>query len=108
MSQKQLDRIEDMLTSLIRTVGSMREEQASMKEEQASMKEEQASMKKDISTIKEDQALMREEQTSIREDAKIRHQEAMKEVHFLKVDNDLLWEKYKEHDRQLGHLRKSI
>ncbi|WP_256438997.1 hypothetical protein [Virgibacillus sp. MSJ-26] len=40
MSQQkqQLDRMEDMLTSLIKTVGSMREEQTTMKEEQSFFK----------------------------------------------------------------------
>jgi len=85
--KKQLDRMEDMLTSLIETVGSMREEQT---------------------TAKEEQSIFTSELTSLKTDAENRHKDLMKEMLFMKADNDLLWEKYNEHDRELGHIRKTI
>jgi len=65
-------------------------------------------MREEQTTAKEEQSIFTSELTSLKTDAENRHKDLMKEMLFMKADNDLLWEKYNEHDRELGHIRKTI
>ena len=120
MSQAQLDRIENILTTLVKTVGTMMEDQTVMKTDIKSLKENQGVMKADIKTLKEEQSVMKadikslkEEQTAIKEDIAIMRMENEKQfakinqtLHYMKADHDLAWEKVHQHDREIGILKK--
>ncbi|MBP2078846.1 hypothetical protein [Oceanobacillus polygoni] len=99
MSQEQLDRMENMLTTLIKTVGTVLEEQTSMKNDITSIKEEQVSMKEEQISMKNDIRSMKEENNA-------RHNEVMEALSIVRADNDLLWEKTNKHERDIGILRK--
>ncbi|MUV39012.1 hypothetical protein JNUCC1_02884 [Lentibacillus sp. JNUCC-1] len=85
MSPEQADHIEKMLETIVQTVGTIMEEQTSMK--------------RDISSMKEDI-------TSIKEESDTRHKQVLDQLRALKADNDLIWEKQYQHERDIGIFKK--
>ncbi|MGM0877179.1 MAG: hypothetical protein ACQEWV_21155 [Bacillota bacterium] len=121
MEQK-LNRIEEMLATLIKMVGSMYEEQTSMKKdltiikkEQTAMREEQTSMKKDLTIVKEEQTAMKEEQRSTREELNLmrsendkRHNEIITRYDTLEADHEHTWEKAVRNEREIAKIKKQF
>ncbi|GAE30474.1 hypothetical protein [Halalkalibacter hemicellulosilyticus] len=75
MSKEQLDRMENLLTQLVTSVGKTNSELQSMKEEQSSIKDGQNSMKQELSSIKQEQSSMKQELSSIKQEQSSMKQE---------------------------------
>ena len=106
MSQAQLDRIENILTTLVKTVGTMMEDQTVMKEDIKSLKEEQSVIKADIKSLKEEQTAIKEDIAIMRMENEKQFAKINKTLHYMKADHDLVWEKVHQHDREIGILKK--
>jgi len=127
--QQQLDRMEEMLTSLISIVGNINSEQKLMKAEQMEMKKdiseikaEQLEMKKDISEMKKDISEMKAEQVEMKteifimkEEMKLmrvenekRHSEVMNRFHTLEADHEHTWEKTVKNEREFAVFKKQF
>lgn len=119
MDEKRLDRMEDMLTTLIKMVGSQNEKinhlsqgQTSMKEEMASIKEEMASIKGETASIRGETASIKGEMASIKgEMASMKSENAKKFAEILdkladmQADQDHIWKKAASNERELEKLK---
>lgn len=119
--QQQLDRMEEMLTSLISIVGNINSEQKLMKPEQMEMKKDiseikaEQEMKKDISELKAEQVemkteifLMKEEMKLMRVENEKRHSEVMNRFHTLEADHEHTWEKTVKNEREFAVFKKQF
>lgn len=119
--QQQLDRMEEMLTSLISIVGNINSEQKLMKPEQMEMKKDiseikaEQEMKKDISELKAEQVemkteifLMKEEMKLMRVENEKRHSEVMNRFHTLEADHEHTWEKTVKIEREFAVFKKQF
>lgn len=98
--QQQLDRMEEMLTSLISIVGNINSEQKLMKAEQMEMKKdiseikaEQMEMRKDISEIKAEQLEMKKDISEMKKDIsemKAEQVEMKNEIFIMKEEMKLM------------------
>lgn len=102
------NKIEDMLSQLIRMVGSMQTEQQSMKSDMLEMKQEMLSMKQDMFEMKQDIANLKQDIIRIDEKADKRHVEILKELRSLKIDQDFTWEKAVRNERDIEQLKGKI
>ncbi|MGG3564025.1 hypothetical protein ABES03_20765 [Neobacillus rhizosphaerae] len=90
MEQKQLDRMEDMLTNLIKIVGTLSNDFQMMKEEMREMKDELQDVKKDIEEVKKVQEVTNRILTDMR------------------ADQDHIWEKAAKNERELAKLKRHL
>ncbi|SFB32547.1 hypothetical protein SAMN04488072_11615 [Lentibacillus halodurans] len=97
MDAQRSERMENMLSQLISMVGSMRTEQTAMKEEQAAMREE-------LAEIKNEQTDMKQKMT---ENDK-RHREIMDEFKILRADQDHIWKKTVQNERDINQLKHQL
>ncbi|TXC85950.1 hypothetical protein FS935_19170 [Metabacillus litoralis] len=117
--EEKINRIEEMLATLIQKVGKIHEDQVAMREEQTLMKLEQTSMKHDISSMKkeqtlmkQEQTLMKQEQTSLREEMALMraeneksHQEIIGKLDSLAADHEHTWEKTVRNEREIAKVK---
>ncbi|MCK0471065.1 hypothetical protein [Halalkalibacter sp. APA_J-10(15)] len=120
MSKEQLDRMENLLTQLVTSVGktnselqSMKEEQASIKHGQASMqqelsfiKKEQSSMREDICSLKEGQTLLRADIQAHREETRSQYKEVIQRLDSIEADQDHIWEKASRNEREIAKIKR--
>jgi archaellum component FlaC len=90
MEQKQLDRMEDMLTNLIKIVGTLSNDFQVMKEEMQEMKQDLQDVKKDVEEVKKEQAVTNRILTDMR------------------ADQDYIWEKAAKNERELAKLKRHL
>jgi archaellum component FlaC len=90
MEQKQLDRMEDMLTNLIKIVGTLSNDFQVMKEEMQEMKQDLQDVKKDVEEVKKEQAVTNRILTDMR------------------ADQDHIWEKAAKNERELAKLKRHL
>ncbi|MEH7302785.1 hypothetical protein [Neobacillus drentensis] len=83
MEQKQLDRMEDMLTNLIKIVGTL-------SNDFQVMKQELQDVKKDVEEVKKEQAVTNRILTDMR------------------ADQDHIWEKAAKNERELAKLKRHL
>ncbi|ALX50307.1 hypothetical protein [Lentibacillus amyloliquefaciens] len=119
MNEQRLEHMEDMLSQLISMVGGMRTEQAAMKEqlngivkEQTEIKtqlssvvKDQAAMREELTSIKTEQSSMREEMTSMKTENDRRHRETMDEFKIFRADQDHIWSKTVQNERDIAQLK---
>ncbi|MBP3953602.1 hypothetical protein [Bacillus suaedae] len=110
MAKEQLDRMEALLTQLVGTVGKLSAEFQEMKEDMQTFKEDQQAMKEDMQAFKveiknEIHDLKTDLHASI-EKSEERHHEITQQFRFIRIDQDLLWEKTVRHERDLAQLKK--
>ena len=98
METKRLERMEDMLSTLITMVGNINHKQQIMIEEQQIMKEV-------IQSIKEEQQNMKEEQHAMRNEMENRHNEILVKLNELQKDQDHIWEKTVRNEREIARLK---
>lgn len=96
--------MEDMLSDLIKLVGSMKVEVYGIKTEIVSMKTDIATMKTDIATMKTDITTMKTDISNL--DAKVdkNHTEVMCKLKDMKLDQDHIWEKTVRNERDIAKL----
>jgi archaellum component FlaC len=90
MEQKQLDRMENMLTNLIKIVGTLSNEFQVMKEEMQEMKQELQDVKKDVEEVKKEQSVTNRILTDMR------------------ADQDHIWEKAAKNERELAKFKRHL
>ncbi|MFA9456835.1 hypothetical protein ACERJO_08675 [Halalkalibacter sp. AB-rgal2] len=127
MSKEQLDRMENLLTQLVTSVGKTNSELQSMKEEQASIKHGQASMQQELSSIKKEQSSIKTEQSSMREDifslkegqtllradiqahreeTRSQYKEVIQRLDSIEADQDHIWEKASRNEREIAKIKR--
>lgn|SRR5690625_2597574 len=127
--EKRVDKIEDMLSQLIKMVAKTNEEQAEfrkslneMKSEQLEMKREQLEMKREQLEMKREQLEMKREQQEMRNDLNETKElvfnldkkmsagfnEILDQFKILKVDQEVTWEKLSRLERDVELLKKTV
>lgn len=125
-------KIEDKLAQLIRMVGSIQKDQQEMKQEIREMKQEICEMKQEIQGIKQEQSEMKQEiqtikgeQQSMKEDLQEirgltqrveeldakeerRHREVLKRFKSIEIDQDFIWEKTSQNERDIANIKKQL
>lgn len=105
MNEQRLDRMEDMLTTLIIMVGDLNHQFQEMKIEQQEMKKEQQEMKRDIQEVKIEQKEMKNEQSIMRSENEKQFSEIQKTLMDIRIDQDHIWEKVVRNERELAKLK---
>ena len=89
-----VDKIENMLSQLIRMVGNIQSEQQEMKQELQGMKQVQHDMQSKL----QDLEVKGEE----------RHQEVLGRFKALENDQDFIWEKTARNEREIGNIKRQL
>ncbi|MEO2078180.1 MAG: hypothetical protein ABGX20_22860 [Bacillus sp. (in: firmicutes)] len=111
MEQKQLDRMENMLTNLIKVVGTLSNEFQGMKEEMREMKVEIKEMKVDIHEMKVEMQKMKQEIQTVKNDMEGVKKEQVATNRILidiRADQDHIWEKAVKNERELAKLKSHL
>jgi uncharacterized coiled-coil DUF342 family protein len=100
MIEERLDRMEDMLTTLIKMVRAQNEklnglsqDQAVMKVEMSDMKQEMSDMNEEISGVKKEMTDTKEEMSSLKNENTKRHAEVLSKLADIQADQDYIWKK---------------
>lgn len=115
MSEERLDRIENLLTDLIRIVGTtnaivteLKVDVAGLKVDVAGLKDDVAGLKDDVAAIKKEQELFRQELFAQSERIDKNHSEVMKRLDSLETKVDYSLKKLQEHDIEIFNLKKKM
>jgi chromosome segregation ATPase len=103
-----VDKIENMLSQLIRMVGNIQSEQQEMKKELQGMKQEQQEMKQEIQGIKQVQQDMQGKLQDLEVKGEERHQEVLDRFKALENDQDFIWEKTARNEREIGNIKRQL
>jgi chromosome segregation ATPase len=103
-----VDKIENMLSQLIRMVGNIQSEQQEMKKELQGMKQEQQEMKQEIQGIKQVQQDMQGKLQDLEVKGEERHQEVLGRFKALENDQDFIWEKTARNEREIGNIKRQL
>jgi hypothetical protein len=106
MIEQRLDRIEDMLSQLIRMVGKLSEEQQEMKIDQQEMKMDMQEMKLDQQEMKNEQLNIKLRLGEIEERSEKRHEQIIDRFQTFERDKDFIWEKTVRNEREIGNLKR--
>jgi|SRR5690554_4910685 len=113
--EKRVDKIEDMLSQLIKMVAKTNEEQAEFRKSLNEMKSEQLEMKREQLKMKREQQEMRNDLNETKElvfnlDKKMSagFNEILDQFKILKVDQEVTWEKLSRLERDVDLLKKSV
>jgi archaellum component FlaC len=104
MEQKQLDRMENMLSNLIKIVGTLNSDFQGMKVEMQGMKVEMQGMKEEIQDVKE-------ELQDVKKDIeKVKNEQAVTNsiLTDMRADQDHIWEKAAKNERELAKLKRHL
>jgi uncharacterized protein Yka (UPF0111/DUF47 family) len=99
LSEERLDRIENMMTDMIRIVGSTNAMVAGLKEDVAGLKE-------DMSSVKKEQELFRQELSAQSERIDSNHREVMTRLDSLEEKVDYSLQVLQRHDIEIFNLKK--
>jgi peptidoglycan hydrolase CwlO-like protein len=92
------EKIESMLSQLIKMVGNIQTEQKEMKQELKGMKQEQVDMK-------QDQKNMQEQLQEFEKKAEERHKEILERFTAIETDQDFIWSKTARNEREIAHIK---
>lgn len=120
--EKRVDKIEDMLSQLIKMVAKTNEEQAEFRKSLNEMKSEQLEMKREQLEMKREQLEMKREQQEMRNDLNETKElvfnldkkmsagfnEILDQFKILKVDQEVTWEKLSRLERDVELLKKTV
>lgn len=98
--------IENMLSQLIKMVGSLQSDVQEMKREQQEMKREQQEMKKEQQEMKQTQYSMQTRLDELEMKAETRHNEVVERFKSLERDQDFIWEKTVRNEREIGNIKR--
>ena len=96
-----VDKIENMLSQLIRMVGNIQSEQQEMKQELQGIKQELQGVKQELVGVKQDQQ-------EIEVKGEERHQEVLDRFKALENDQDFIWEKTARNEREIGNIKRQL
>lgn len=133
MVEERLNRIEDMLTTLIKMNGTQNEKLSSLSQDQAVMKEgmsdlkeemfdlkeemfslkgkmsglkeEMSGLKGEMSVLKEEMFDLNEEMSSMKDGNSKRHAEILNKLADMQADQDYIWKKAASNERDLDKLK---
>jgi chromosome segregation ATPase len=103
-----VDKIENMLSQLIRMVGNIQSEQQEMKQELQGMKQAQQEMKQEIQEIKQVQQDMQGKLQEFEVKEEERHQTVLDRLKALETDQDFIWEKTARNEREIGNIKRQL
>jgi len=96
-----VDKVENMLSQLIRMVGNMQSEQQEMKQELKEMKQE-------LVEVKQTQQDMQSKLQELEVKGEERHQEVLGRFKTLEMDQDFIWEKTARNEREIGNIKRQL
>jgi chromosome segregation ATPase len=102
------EKIENMLTQLIKMVENMRSDQQEMKQDMQAMQRDQQEMRQDIQEIKQDQNGLHLKIEKLETKNEERHQEIVARFKALENDHDCIWEKTARNERDLANIKRQI
>lgn len=109
------EKIESMLSQLIKMVGNSHAEQQEMKRTQQGLMQTQQEMKQDLQEVKQDLQEMKQDQKSMQEklqelDSKgeERHKEILDRFTAIETDQDFIWEKTARNEREIAHIKAQL
>jgi uncharacterized protein (DUF3084 family) len=94
VEQKQLDRMENMLSSLIKIVGTLNNDFQGMKADMQEIKADMHVMKEEMKDVKKDIEVIKREQA-----------ETNRILTDMRADQDHIWEKAARNERELAKLK---
>ena len=95
------DKIENMLSQLIRMVGNIQSEQQEMKQVQQDMQGKLQDMDSKLQDL--DGKLQ-----DIEAKGEERHQEVLGRFKALEIDQDFIWEKVVQNEREIGNIKRKL
>lgn len=122
MSEERLDRMENMLTELIRIVGStnaivseLKKDVSELKKDVSGLKEDVSGLKNDVSGLKADMAAVKKEQELFRQELFAQseridrnHKEVMTRLDSLEEKVDYSLQVLQRHDIEIFNLKKKV
>jgi uncharacterized coiled-coil DUF342 family protein len=85
------EKIEGMLSELIKMVGNIHTEQKEMKQEQNEMKQDQKNMHQKLQELEKK--------------AEERHKEILERFTAIEIDQDFIWAKTARNEREIAHIK---
>lgn len=101
-------KMEEMLSQLIRMVGSMQSEMQEMKADIRELKAEMQEVKADIRELKVDMQSVKLDIERLESNDEKRHLLVLKELRALKIDQDFVWEKAVRNEREIEQIKGKI
>ncbi|WP_096202793.1 hypothetical protein [Bacillus sp. FJAT-45350] len=95
------DKVEQMLTQLLKIVGPMESDIRNLKMD---IKD----LKKDTKDHKQDMGIMQSDIQSLNNKSEQRHIEVMNKLKELEYDQDFIWEKAVRNERELGNIKRQL
>ena len=103
-----VDKIENMLSQLIRMVGNIQSEQQEVKQELQGIKQELQGVKEELVGVKQDQQDMQGKLQDLEIKGQERHQEVLDRFKTLENDQDFIWEKTARNEREIGNIKRQL
>ena len=110
-----VDKIENMLSQLIRMVGNIQSEQQEMKQELQGIKQELQGVKQELQGVKQELVGVKQDQQDMQgklQDLEVkgeeRHQEVLGRFKALENDQDFIWEKTARNERDIGNIKRQL
>jgi septal ring factor EnvC (AmiA/AmiB activator) len=122
MDEKRLDRMEDMLATLIGMVGNLNQQQQTMQADLNVVKADLIDVKADLNVVKADLndvkidlniakadlQVVKVDQTTLRCENEKQFSEVMKKLTYMQADQDYIWDKTVKNERELANLRSQL
>ncbi|WP_156288177.1 hypothetical protein [Oceanobacillus salinisoli] len=106
MNEERFDRLEDMMTTLINTVGKIMENQTTtMSNDINEIKTEQSSMRDDINEIKTEQNSMQDKMDEMQKENDTRHKEVIEKLTSIEADQEHIWGKSARNEREFARFK---
>ncbi len=111
MENERLDRMENMLTDLIKMVGNNNKELQEVKKEVSEIKTDLNEVKKDLNEVKrdlnevkKDLSEVKRELNEVKEEQKVTNQT----LSDMRADQDFIWEKAASNERELAKFKRHL
>jgi len=108
------EKIENMLSQLIKMVGTMHSDQLEMKkdiqdlkQDMQEMKQDMQEMKQDLHEVKQDQQVLHVKAEKLETKSEERHQEVVARFKALEKDQDFIWEKTARNERDIANIKRT-
>lgn len=101
MDNSRLDKIEDMLATLITMVGNNNNKQSKMEQRLGSMEQKVDSMEQRLDKVEQNLTEIKKEQSSMRE-------EIMTKLTDMQADQNYIWEKAAKNERELAIIKSRL
>ena len=99
------DKMENMLSQLIRMVGGIQSDLQEIKQEQQEMKQEQQEMKQEQLEMKRVQQDMQSKLQELALKGEERYQEVLARFKALEIDQNFIWEKTVRNEREIATIK---